>query len=232
MTWEEGVSFEVEFWEKWLRAQGGEWADDYKRRLDPLLPVQSPYVEIIDQCPGNPVRVLDVGAGPLTIFGRVHPRKRIIIVPTDALARQYDILLDRYNITPPVRTVYAEAEHLTDHFSADSFDIVHAQNSIDHCRAPYDAIRQMLSVVKNGGLICLGHNQNEAGRENYLGFHQWNFTEDDGDFVFWSKHETINVSRELGSAALVDASCQNQWVAVNIRKLHASKGCGLPARSR
>jgi SAM-dependent methyltransferase len=218
MSWQDGIAFEVEFWDRWFRSQGAEWPEDYKKRLDPALPVSPAYVEMLDQIPCNPVRVLDVGAGPLTVFGRTHPRKQVILVPTDALAREYDILLEKYNIVPPVRTIFVEAEKLTSHFSPESFDFVHAQNSIDHCRSPYDAVRQMLTVAKVGGWVRLNHAENEAEKEKYTGFHQWNFTVRDGDFIVWSGTQSVNVSRELRVAADVLSNCANHFTNVTLHK--------------
>lgn len=218
MSWQDGIEFEAAFWDRWFRAKGAEWPDDYKRRLDPALPISQAYVEMFDKIPSNPVWVLDVGAGPLTVFGHTHPRKRIILVPTDALAREYDALLQKYNIVPPVRTIFAEAENLTAHFLPDCFDLVHAKNSIDHCRSPYDAVRQMLTVAKVGGWVRMGHGENEAEKEKYTGFHQWNFTVKDGDFIIWSKDHSVNVSRELRAAADVQSSCVNSWVTVTMHK--------------
>lgn len=218
MSWQDGIAFEVEFWDRWFRTQGAEWPEDFKKRLDPALPVSAAYVALLDQIPSNPVRVLDVGAGPLTIFGRTHPRKQIVLVPTDALAREYDTLLEKYKVVPPVRTIFAEAESLTSHFPAESFDLVHAQNSIDHCRSPYDAVRQMLTAAKVGGWVRLNHAENEAENEKYTGFHQWNFTVRDGDFIIWSKDQSINVSRELSGAADIKASCADHWTIITLHK--------------
>jgi hypothetical protein len=95
---------------------------------------------------------------------------------------------------------------------------VHAKNSIDHCRSSYDAVRQMLTVAKVGGLVRMGHGENEAEKEKYTGFHQWNFTVRDGDFIIWSKDQSVNVSRELRTAADVQSSCVNNWVTVTLHK--------------
>ena len=90
MNWQDGIAFELAFWDRFLRNQGDGWPEDYRRRLDPELPLQPAYVELLDQTPADPVRVLDVGAGPLTMFGKKHPRKTILLTATDALARAYD----------------------------------------------------------------------------------------------------------------------------------------------
>jgi SAM-dependent methyltransferase len=219
MSWQDGIAFEVAFWDRFLGSKGAEWPEDFRRRLDPTLPVHPTYIELFAQLPANPVRVLDVGAGPLTIFGRTHPRKQILLVPTDALAREYDRLLEKHRITPPVRTIYAEAEKLTELFPAESFDFVHAQNSIDHCRSPWEAIQQMLRVAKPGASIRLNHAENEAENERYTGFHQWNFTVVEGDFVIRGQNQEINVTRALASRARVIATCANQWVGVTLQKL-------------
>jgi hypothetical protein len=219
MSWQDGIQSKVAFWDHWLGEKGREWPEDYQRRLDPSLPVHPSHIELFDQIPANPVRVLDVGAGPLTMFGRTHPRKKIVLIPTDALAREYDWLLEKHGITPPVRTIYAEAEKLTEHFAAESFDFVHAQNSIDHCRSPWDAILQMLQVAKTGASIRLNHAENEAENEDYIGFHQWNFTVVDGEFLIRDQNQEINVTRALSDQAIVNATCANKWVSVTLQKL-------------
>lgn len=219
MNWSDGIDFEVCFWDRWFASQGGEWPDDYKRRLDPNLPLNPSYAALLDQFPNDPVRVLDVGAGPMTILGRKHPRKQMIITATDALAPQYDTLLEKYRVTPPVRTVYAPAEKLSEHFPANSFEFVHAQNSIDHCASPFEAVRQMLFVAKVGAHVRLNHAENEAENENYTGFHQWNFTVINGDFIVRGKAETINVTAKLRDIAKVTSQCASKWVTIDLQKL-------------
>jgi hypothetical protein len=159
------------------------------------------------------------GRGLLTVFGYTHPGKKILLEATDALAKEYDVLLLKHGVVPPVRTMYAEAEKLTSHFASGMFDLVHARNSIDHCGAPFVAICQMLAVAKIGANVRLNHEQNEGETQNYSGFHQWNFTVENGHFIIRGKSKTFNVTQLLGSFAEVGSHLTNRCVNVHMRKL-------------
>ena len=51
---------------------------------------------------------------------------------TDVVAADYDRLIDEFKAPVPVRTIYADAEKLAEKFGRASFDIVFAQNCVDH----------------------------------------------------------------------------------------------------
>ena len=217
-AWSTGLKEEMEFWDDWFRTKGSIWPEEYKRRLDPLQPLSWYHRDFIDHLPGDRVRILDVGSGPLTVLGKTHPSKDLIIVATDALAHKYDDLLSKYGIDPPVRTISANAEVLTRVFPENSFDLVYAQNSLDHSYDPLEAIRQMIGVAKEGRFIVLDHVENEAENEHYRGLHQWNFSVQEGDFVISSRSIVIDVSRELSALGDFVSSSQDKWVRVHIRK--------------
>jgi SAM-dependent methyltransferase len=212
-----GIRAELAFWERWLQTGGLQWPDEYRMRLDPGRPFPTALEPFLAHLPPGPARILDVGAGPLTSLGAAHPTRQILLTATDVLAPKYDALLARYGVTPPVRTVFAEAERLVERFGPDSFDLVHAQNSIDHARDPVAAILQMLAVARPGCFVVLGHEENEAENEGYAGLHQWNFTRSGDAFVITGRR-TTDVSRLLAPHADVICDLQNGWLAVQIRK--------------
>jgi SAM-dependent methyltransferase len=230
VSWKDGIGFELKFWEQWIRTRGSEWPDEFAARLNPDQPVPRHLFAVMDAMAADPVQVLDVGAGPLTNLGRKHPRKQVVITATDALADEYNALLDQYGIEPPVRTIRVDAEGLAGHFPANSFDLVHARNSIDHCYSPLEAVRAMVTVAKPGAPIHLYHFENEAEHGDYVGFHQWNFTVVDGDFMVQSPGGTINVTRELASVAQCQAHCEKRWVTVIFRKHPPTAATGAELR--
>jgi hypothetical protein len=67
---------ELRFWDRWFRKKGLEWPDDYRTRLNPNAPLAEDYRQLIDHLPQDEIRILDVGAGPLTVIGKRHPSKR------------------------------------------------------------------------------------------------------------------------------------------------------------
>jgi SAM-dependent methyltransferase len=180
-----------------VRTRGLQWPQEFARRLDPAQPLLPEVAERVRRIAGDPVRILDVGAGPATCLGYVVEGRRIDITATDVLAGVYDRLWARSDVTPPVRTIYADAERLTERFAPDSFDIVYAQNSLDHAARPRNAIEQMVQVAKPGGYVLLSHAIDEGVNEGYAGLHRWNFTERAGAFVLWNPRETIDMTRAL-----------------------------------
>ncbi len=151
------------------------------------------------------IKILDVGAGPVTMLGKKLNGKLIDITAVDPLAEKYNELLNKNHINPPVRTQVGYAEKLTEKYEENSFDIVHAINSLDHCFNPLRAMKQMLSVVKKGSYVVLYHSINEGKKHNYSGLHQWNFYEDSGNFYISNSKMKLNINKEFESRAEVKA---------------------------
>lgn len=213
-----GLRHEVRFWQRWFRRKGGIWHEDYLRRLDPNRFIDDHVCMYIDPVAAEVVRILDVGAGPLTILGPKHPSKRLEITATDELAEEYDRLIKRFAVSPPIRTVYAPAEQLTDFFPQDSFDLAYARNSLDHSADPLRAIREMVAVVRPERYVLLEHFENEAEAENYIGLHQWNFLIVNGDLTIRNRGESFSVRDCLGDAATISARQDGRIVFAEILK--------------
>lgn len=155
---------------------------------------------------GHEIHILDVGAGPLTRVGKQLPGRKIKITATDALAPEYDDLLQKANIEPLVRTVFCETEHLTQTFEPSVFDVTHARNTLDHHYDAEAALGEMMAVLRPGGRMILWHHENEAHRVRYHGMHQFNFTIEGGNPVLWNRRKRC-VLNDLfeGRATLVEA---------------------------
>jgi SAM-dependent methyltransferase len=199
---------EVRFWRHWLSIEGGtHWRQDYRERLDPDRPLQGHVSAFVDRIAADTIRILDVGAGPLTKLGKKHPSKKLEITAIDVLATSYDRLLRKLKIEPLVRTIYADAERLEERFGADRFDIVHGQNCIDHTSDPIRAIREMIAVTRPGGFVILYHAENEGQREGYRDVHRWDFACAGESFVIRdSTGRERDVTKELASSA--DVECR------------------------
>ena len=174
---------EVDYWKTWFATKGFEWPQDYVERLDPNLPIQDWIAPYLDRLHGDEVEVLDVGSGPLTKLGKVHPSKRLSITAVDQLADEYNAIIDSYGLHPPIRTQSCNAEKLTETFGNRRFDVVHAENSMDHANDAVAALREMFAMTKTGGLLLLVHAEHEGKNQNYAGLHKWDFTHEDGHFI-------------------------------------------------
>jgi SAM-dependent methyltransferase len=184
-AWSAGIDAEIKFWRRWAATGGSEWPDEFRRRLDPLAALDTRLGELA-RGNGTVARILDVGAGPLTVLGKRYLDISLDIVACDPLAGAYRRILEDYNVAPLVPTEFAIVEDLSCFFESSSFDIVFCQNALDHSFDPCRGILEMLRVVKPGGHVVLRHARNEAVHENYVGFHQFNFDVRDERFLIWS----------------------------------------------
>jgi SAM-dependent methyltransferase len=217
---------ELQFWREWFQTGGLEWPWEFRDRLDPQLPIQPYVATYIDRLNAERVRILDVGAGPLTTLGKRHPSKQLEIVATDLLAPEYDRLFAELGVEPPLRTVHADADRLVEKFGPDAFDVVHGQNCIDHTIDPLRAIEQMVAVSRPGGYVVLYHAENEGQRERYQQLHQWDFTCQDGSFVIGDRNGRVtDVTRRL--AATCDVECLRLDGDTDSRAEDAARLAGL-----
>jgi len=209
---------EVDFWAAWLETKGARWPDDFARRVAPDPLIEDPLVTAwLDGLEQQDVRIIDVGAGPLTKLGVRYPGKNVTVVPVDPLAVEYDKLLKRYGIVPAVPTVEAHGEQLLRHFRPGSFDVAYAVNSLDHSYDPVRIIVNMVAVVRSDGAVLLRHAQNEGEQQRYCGLHQWNFEADGGDLVVWNHAVRRSLSAELEPGARVEAWVDRDEVLVRVR---------------
>lgn len=194
-NWIGGIKQELNFWDKWFETRGLQWPEEYLRRMDPapLFTLDA----FIDLALSAIINVLDVGSGPISPVGlRLHGRE-VRLVACDPLAREYKQLFLKHEIHPYVLPDFAYAEALVDLYRAESFELVHMSNALDHSLMPTVCILNMLAVVKVGGKVVLRHTENEAEHEEYRGFHQWNITEKNGMLFIFNMTESINVNEAI-----------------------------------
>lgn len=214
--WQEGLPTEMAFWEDWLAGKT-QYAEDRALRLSSGRPFPWWAKPLI---PGNPsrLRVLDVGAGPVTALGDVWGDRTITIVPIDPLAEAYQTVLDKYGITPPVRTLHGLGESLMSQFGRESFDFAYACNCLDHAVDPVECYRQMLGVLKPGCSLVTFHEANEAEHQAYQGLHQWNFSVRDGRLIVWNKSGSQDVIEQCEEAAGFKLEGERQYIKFTVTK--------------
>lgn len=195
--WKWNLLSEIRFWEKLIKQTKFNQNNVISSRLDPNLPLQKKIINLLPF--QEEIRILDVGAGPLTYLGKCYNKSKLIIEAIDPLAEEYDYILNKYQLIQPIRTTKLDAEKIGEKYSENSFDFVFASNSLDHCYSPEKAIIEMIKVVKKNHNILLIHTPNEATRQDWQGLHQWNFSEENGDFTISSKYNKINFSKKYES---------------------------------
>jgi SAM-dependent methyltransferase len=218
--WSAGLDEETEFWFRWLRDHGEPWPDVYRQRTNSRSPLQPHIRRHVRALPGSRVRILDVGSGPVTALGKRWSLRRVRIIAVDPLADRYAELYERTGFEPLVRPIRGEAEHLAGMFPADSFDLVYAQNCIDHGYDPLRSIRQMLTVVRRGHTVLLEHAIDEGEFMKYAGPHQWNFRAEDDRLVIWRPGLRVDAHAELEPLADLELDSRQdiRWLTVALRK--------------
>lgn len=167
-------------------------------------PLQYELINLVNHSTAQTIRVLDVGAGPVSKVGKHINGKPIDLVPIDPMANKYKSILDSLGLKPPVWTMPGFGEKLSKKFPPNSFDIAHARNSIDHCLNPLQVIIETLSVLKPGCCFYLNHYLNEGQIAKYYGLHQWNFSIKNECFIITSKYrDEIDVNQEIDAIATV-----------------------------
>jgi SAM-dependent methyltransferase len=216
---------EIGYWDHWLATRGGRWPADYARRLDADAPIADDALrDVLKDMPKHQVSIVDVGAGPVSSVGYRFPGKEISLLAIDPLGREFDRLLARHGVTPPVRTTAVAGESLLTHFGADRFDIAYARNALDHSVDPVPIIKNMLAVARPGGHVVLRHKRNEAVRQGYVQLHQWNFDHRDGRAVVWRPDSEFEVASALPSGASLHSRLEpgdgpdDEWMVWTITK--------------
>lgn len=220
LAWRCRLPTEVAHWDVWLRSRGANDPAEFERRVSSDLPLQEYLRTLLPQSDGHAYRILDIGAGPLSSVGKTVQGRKVDLVPIDPLAPVYNALLEANGITPPVRTEYGEGEQIAQIYPENSFDLVHASNSLDHVHDPLKAIKAALRVVRPDGFVYLAHTVNEGAREGYGGLHQWNFALEDGSFTITSKTgQKTNVTEALANLARLSPSIREGMIIVRLQRI-------------
>jgi GT2 family glycosyltransferase/SAM-dependent methyltransferase len=218
--WEIRLRRELDFWRDYLRTGGLEWKDDFKTRTDPQSPIrEDAIIDYLREADSDSISILDVGAGPLTILGKTYPGKTVKITAIDPIAEVYNQILHEFGITPPVPTIKGEGETLSEHFTPESFDVVFARNALDSCYDPVLTIKNMVEVVKEGGILLLKHKPNEAENTSYEGSKEWNFEIRQGHLIIWNRTAEYDITEILNDIADVDCYEEDDWITCVITKL-------------
>lgn len=171
-AWLNGVRIELDFWDRWFATKGLEWNDDYTMRMAPESKLQDFFLPYINKNLKK-IKILDVGAGPLTYVNKKCERCKIEIHACDVLAREYNKIIKKYNIHPAVRTKRLDTIELHKKYPENTFDISYARNCVDHSYDPFKSIDEMIKVTKLEGFIILHHVFKEGSSTGWPGFHLW-----------------------------------------------------------
>ncbi len=221
--WSDNLDEEKEFWHSLASKSiksNTEWIKNFHSRAanDARFP---PNLEKFLPDDQKHIKVLDVGAGPITQLGSLHNWRTIDITPIDPLADYYHSLLTEFNIhNIRATTIFGEAENLSELFKTESFDLVYTRNAMDHSYNPLLGIKEMIYVAKVGASCWLTGSINEGEKNNYQGLHQWNFqpTPEGNDLIIWNPDENYSIKKELQDQVKIFSSGE-QWFNARILRV-------------
>lgn len=219
LRWLKGIPYEIKFWKSYYShpkslARLFSWSDyGNKCRLDGF-DIQG----FMSQSGPSPL-MLDVGCALSYVLGTEFDNPGAELHLVDPLARFYNRILDRSNVSRK-RLCEGMIELLSTIYQPSSVDVVHVRNALDHCANPMLGLLESLQVLRTGGVLYLHHHINEAVRESYNGFHQFNIDCREGRLTIWNRTESIDVAQALAGVAEVECSVFNdQYVVAVITKL-------------
>jgi len=175
-----GLKREYSFWKKIISSKGKYLPDAYNYLME------DHELTSKIKCLIKRGKILEIGSG---IISKIGNDSNYWILSTDILAEKYNRLLLKYSINKP-SIIYADVENLN--YSDKYFDLVYAENCIDHTMNPIKAIKEMLRVGKK---VYLEHYLNVGKLNFYNGLHQWNFTVIKKDVYINSRKESYNLSK-------------------------------------
>ena len=179
-AWIERLEDEIRFWLFYFATNASEYGGVAEIQFM-SHPRTFQYSNLFtDRLERTALNVLDVGAGPISVVGTLDDNRIINLIAIDPLAPAYKEILSLYAIKQPIPTTFGVAESLRNQFIKESFDLVHACNSLDHSFDPFSAIHQMAELVHVDGWLILDHADREADNQSFQGLHQWNFFVSDG----------------------------------------------------
>jgi SAM-dependent methyltransferase len=175
-------------------------------------------VELVSSVEANPVRLLDVGSGPLSAFAGEVPGRVLEVEAVDPLADWYGRLYERHDVRPLVRPRPGRIEDLTAVVPSGRFHVVAARNALDHCADPVRGVRQMLAVVRPDGCLYLEHAVREGATRRYRGLHHWDLFAEDGRLRIGHREGDRDLIESAGGAELVAISTDEWgWVRAVVR---------------
>lgn len=214
--WEEQLPEEVRFWRRWLEGNT-EKAEDRAYRLSSHRPFPWWAKPLIKGDPEH-IRVLDVGAGPLTSLGDVWEGKEVTILPIDPLADAYSKLMEEYAVTPPIRTLYGTGQDLVSQFGENSFDFIYASDSLDKTDDPIACYQQIMLVLKPGASAVTYHEANKAERHHYETVYQWNFSLKENRLLVWNHEGQWDVLEHLSNVGHSRVETDRHYIKLTVTK--------------
>lgn len=207
--WLTGISYECAFWNSLYRNKEQReglfrWSN-YGRELSLHNFDATSFLDERSTKIHTDAIILDVGCGMSYCTGNLLHGNPIDIHYIDPLAPFFNRILQRSHVNcPPIEL--GMIEFLSAFYPHHNVTLIMVQNALDHCVNPMKGICEAIDCLETGGVLYLKHYPNEAVKENYRGFHQFNIDEREGNLIIWNRTESHNITEELSPFASVIVS--------------------------
>jgi SAM-dependent methyltransferase len=182
---------EAAYWKEWLTAPSHEHVRTQRLKDQRRFPKY--LLDAIQARPGQTIRAIDVGSGPVSTLGTMAPDFIIDLICVDVLAESFNIFLREVGIHYLPHIVEAKGEELVERFGVAAFDVVHSANALDHFEDPALAFDRMCSVCRPGGVVVVIAVENDGEKSQYHGLHKWNLRADEKGLWLWTPNSTRNL---------------------------------------
>lgn len=208
--WMKGIPYELAFWNnvyRWKHTFNGmmNWSH-YGKEIELE---EFDALSFLSSLPSP--KILDIGCGlsyatgnMITCNDNLEP---IDIHYVDPLATYFNIILKRYHRQLPM-IEFGMMEYLSAFYPNHDTDLIIIQNALDHSANPVKGILEAIDVLRINGVLYLNHHPNEAEKEQYKGFHQYNITIENDHFIIWNKENKWNINSLLSTFASIK-TCQH-----------------------
>jgi len=205
-----GIAYEEAFWKSLYgvrRTRKGLYA--WSRYGSEITLKNFDIVSFLDEWEekhGKKAKILDVGAGASFCTGNLAHGKEIDIHYIDPLAAYYNKMIKKTRPQHFPLVEFGTVEQLSAFYPQGDVAFIHIQNALDHSINPVQGILECVRCLALGGILYLKHFPNEAERENYRGFHQYNIDTECGELIVWNNSERHNINRLLEGFTVIDVS--------------------------
>lgn len=163
---------EITFWEGYLPNNMRELLN--RENLEKVVPKYLvKYINDNIENNGDRLKILEVGSGPVSHLALIADKNMCDVIAVDPLAEYYQEIMNKINLSWPIKPIKGESEKLDCLFEKNYFDIIYTSNAIDHVVNPKKSLEKMVKVLKKGGIIMVEGYINEGSIECWRGLHKY-----------------------------------------------------------
>lgn len=169
--------------------------------------------------------ILDIGSGPLPMYGNLVNGEVFQYIPLDPLAFHYKKILNKHSIKLPVEPEFVIFETLTSFYKENTIDYIIVNNAMDHCIDIVRAVIECIRILKKGGFLLLSHNELECLYAMFDGLHQWGFMVENNELLIIGKSKNkVNISKLISDFCDIEINIEKSkykrnQINVKIRKI-------------